>query len=263
MNIHWRRVWGVVLRHLYSFIHTGDRIVDAFYWPSLDIIIWGLTFAALERQSQINHNYVASILLAIILWYGLWRGQYEITVSILDEFWSDNLGNLLSAPLSILEWVLGMCILGIIKLFMTVVFTALVAYALYSVNIFSLGIYVLPLMFSLLLMGWAFGLMVGSLFLRWGTGIQTLAWAGAFALMPFSATYYALETLPKWVQAIGQFLPSSYVFEGMRMVLVTGSVPIEMLVKSYILDLVYLILGAIIFYKAFVKAKENGIGGLK
>ncbi|KKS41890.1 MAG: ABC-2 type transporter, partial [Candidatus Gottesmanbacteria bacterium GW2011_GWA2_42_16] len=36
MNINWTRVWGVVIRHLYNFKHTYDRIVDAFYWPALD-----------------------------------------------------------------------------------------------------------------------------------------------------------------------------------------------------------------------------------
>src|SRR5690348_16871051 len=103
-HIAWHRVWAVVLRHVYTFYHTGDRIVDAFYWPSIDIIVWGLTISAMQKQGSGAFLQVASILISIILWYVLWRGQYEITVSLLEELWSDNFGNLFTTPLTLTEW---------------------------------------------------------------------------------------------------------------------------------------------------------------
>ena len=37
-----------------------------------------------------------------------------------------------------------------------------------------------------------------------------------FLLAPFSCIYYPLETLPVWMQNIAQYLSTTYVFEGMR-----------------------------------------------
>ncbi len=263
MNVNFTRVWGVVLRHLYSFRHTWDRVVDAFYWPSVDIIIWGLTISALQKQGTSAAIQIATILIGVILWYTLWRGQYEITISLLDELWNENLTNLLSTPLTMLEWVISLGILGILKLSMTLTFTALVAWFLYATNIFRVGWYLIPFIASLLIMGWAFGLLLAGLFLRYGTNIQTLAWAGGFALMPFSATYYPLKSLPAWMQHIAHFLPSSYIFEGMREVLLTGTMSGDMLIKSFLLNAMYITIAFLLFRRAFNKARERGIAHIK
>ncbi|MEK7577753.1 MAG: ABC transporter permease [Patescibacteria group bacterium] len=261
--IAWHRVWAVVLRHLYNFYHSWDRIVDAFYWPSLDIIIWGLTISALTKQGQGAIIQISMVVSGIILWYVLWRGQYEITVNLLEELWSENLGNLFSSPLTLPEWTIALCALGFLKLILTIAFTALVAYFLYAVNIFHLGFALIPFIVGLLIMGWGFGLFIAGLFLRFGTNIQTLAWAGGFALMPFSATYYPLDSLPNWVQAVAHFLPSSYIFEGMRSVLLTGSFQTDMMIKSYLLNAVFLMLALAFFIRSFRLARINGLAHLK
>lgn len=262
MHISWTRVWGAVLRHLYNFKHNWDRLTDAFYWPSLDIVIWGLAISALEKQGQTTFAQIAVILFAVILWYVVWRGQGEITINFLEELWSENLANFFGTPLTVLEWTLSLCILGLVKLIMTVVFTAFVAWILYSANLFQLGPVVVLFIGLLLLSGWAFGFFMAGLFLRAGTDIQTLAWAGSYILMPFSAVYYAFDTLPQWVQSIGVWLPTTYVFEAMRIVLFTGQVPWLMLVKSFGLNIVFLILALWFFYRSFLKAKEKGLAHL-
>lgn len=262
MKISYRRVWAIILRHLYNFRHNLDRLTDAFYWPALDVIIWGLTFSAFEKQGGVEISQVAMVIFAGILWYVLWRGQGEITIGILEEFWSENFVNLFATPLTQIEWMLATCILGFIKLVMTVTFTAVIAWLLYSANILSLGLSVVPFIASLLITGWAFGFFMAGLFLRAGTNIQTLAWAGGFLLMPFSAVYYSFDTLPAWVQFIGRILPTSYIFEAMREVLFTGEIPLDMIIKSFGLNIIYLTIAILFFYKSFAKARENGLAQL-
>ena len=46
-----------------------------------------------------------------------------------------------------------------------------------------------------------------------------LAWVAIFAVAPVSGIYYPIATLPGWLQPVAWVLPSSYVFEGMRAVL--------------------------------------------
>ncbi len=263
MRFSWRRVWAIMLRHLYNFYHSWDRLTDSFYWPAMDVIIWGLTFGTFHVTGEAATAQITMILIGIVLWYVVWRGQYEITVNILEELWSDNIGNLFSTPISLQEWTAGLLSLGVFKLLLTVFFTSLIAYALYHVNFFVLGWNLFPLMANLLLMGWWFGLFVAALFLRYGTKIQTLAWAGAFMLNPFSAPYYPLSILPSWAQTVASFVPASYVFENMRTILSGGELSWIMMGKSFGLNVVYFGLALMFYIRSFRQAQEKGLSHLK
>lgn len=260
--VNWRRVWGMILRHLYNFKHNWDRITDVFYWPAIDMIIIGLTFSALAQQGIATHARVIMIVISSIFWFIVWRGQGDITVNLLEEFWSENLVNIFSAPLKLSEWMLAMVLVGIMKLFLTIIFTSVIAFFFYAVQITSLGFAFIPFAVSLLIMSWAFGFTMAGLFFRNGTNIQTLAWSGAFMLMPFSAVYYPLNSLPHWVQSVSQIIPSMYIFEGIRTVVATNSIPWDLVLKSYALDGVYLILGLVFFVRSFKRAKEIGLAHL-
>jgi ABC-2 type transport system permease protein len=235
---------------------------DVFYYPVIDTFVWGLTISAFKNQNS-PILLISSILVGLILWYGIWRGQYEITVNLLEELWSENITNLLSSPLKISEWVLGFLSLGIMKLIFNMAIAALLSWLLYKVNIFILGFYLIPFIISLLYTGWVFGLLIGGLFLRYGTDIQTLAWAGGALLMPFSSVFYPVSVLPTWMQKISAFIPSAYIFEGMRQVIFTQRLDIILIYKSYLLNSIYLIFALWFFIASFNHAKDAGIAHLK
>lgn len=262
MNLNFNRIWGVILRHLYNFRRAYDRMSDVFFYPAIDIFVWGLAISAINARGNKVFE-VAAILIGLILWYAIWRGQYEITVNLLEELWSENLTNLLSTPLNLGEWIIGFMSLGFIKLVMNILFAALLAFILYQVSVFTLGFYLIPFIVSLLITGWVSGLFFAGFFLRYGTNIQTLAWAGGALLMPFSSVFYPVSSLPSWMQIIARFVPSAYIFEGMRQVLSTHSLDTANLYKSFLLNAVYFILALGFFLKSFQKAKEQGLAHLK
>ena len=145
---------------------------------------------------------------------------------------------------------------------MTFCFTSLMAYLLYAVNIVQFS-WALPLfMTSLLVTGWILGLFIGGLFLRYGTNIQSIGSAGAYIVMPFSATFYPLETLPHWAQWVALLFPSSYIFEGMRAYLANGTVSQQGIIVSFLLNGLYFILGLLFFVASFKRAKEKGASHL-
>jgi ABC-2 type transport system permease protein len=37
------RVYALLLRYFFYFRHSLDRMTDAFYWPTMDLLLWGLT----------------------------------------------------------------------------------------------------------------------------------------------------------------------------------------------------------------------------
>ena len=110
----------------------------------------------------------------------------------------------------------------------------------------------------LLVMGWALGMAICGLILRQGMGAEGLAWTVVFTLSPISAVYYPVSILPTWLQHVAWALPSTYVFEGMRAVLFTGTFRADYLVNALALNALYLTLGAAAFLLAFRDARRRG-----
>lgn len=263
MSLNWNLVWAVVWRHLYNFRHSLDRIVDAFYWPALDILLWGFASVFITQRSGAIPGLITALLSGVILWIAIWRGQYEITVNLLEEMWARNLVNLFATPLRVREWIVAVFILGLVKLIPALVFASLLAYLVYQTNVLTLGFFLIPFMASLMISGWAFGLIVASLIVNWGMRIQTIAWSGIFLLGPISGVFYPISTLPSWAQKIASVLPTTYVFEGMRAIVFYNQVPWDMFVKSLALNGVFLLLGVFLFNFMFEKSKIKGLARLE
>lgn len=256
------RILAMVIRQLYNWRHSLDRISDTFYWPALDLIIWGLTSLYLRNHLTSIPFIVAALLSGLIFWLIIWRSQYEITVNLLTEIWDKNLINIFGSPLTVGEWILSAMILGLIKLFFSLFFMIGFAFFLYAMNLFSFGFILIPFVISLLITGWIAGFFVASFIIYFGAKIQTFAWVGVSILMPFSAVFYPVSTLPSWAQSIAKFIPSSYVFEGMRGVLFTGNVSYDKLFISFGLNILYLTLAIWFFVFMFNRSRKLGLGRL-
>ncbi|MGP1680027.1 MAG: ABC transporter permease, partial [Burkholderiales bacterium] len=111
---------------------------------------------------------------------------------------------------------------------------------------------------NLLVTGWAVGLMVAALVLRYGLAAENLAWGVIFVLAPISGIYYPVSVLPGWLQSVSRCLPTSYVFEGMRGVLLESAFKWDLFVGAVALNAVYVALGAGIFFAAFRGARQRG-----
>jgi ABC-2 type transport system permease protein len=107
-------------------------------------------------------------------------------------------------------------------------------------------------------MGWAIGLLVSALVLRYGMGAESIAWAAIFALAPLCGIYYPVATLPDWLQSLAWVLPASYVFEGMRAVLLDHAFRLDYLLYALLLNVGYLGLGIGVFLATVHKARERG-----
>lgn len=255
----WHRIYAIVLRNIYFFRRSYDRLTDAFYWPTIDLLIWGLTSSYLKSFTPGNNTIVIIIITGILFWLIVWRAQYEITVNTLEELWNKNLINLFVSPLKLTELISSFIIIGIIKGFVSLAFAAGVAFLLYKVHIFLYGFYLLPFMAILIMTGWWIGFLVMGIILRYGTKIQTLAWSMIAVISPFSAIYYPLSILPHWAQYIGYFVPTMYVFEGAREILHTGHMDSQKFVIGFALNIIYLALSFVYLQKSFKKILEKGL----
>lgn len=259
----WYRVSAIIWRHIYNFRHSWDRLSDAFYWPAMDIILWGLTSLWIRTTAADIPNIVLILLSGLVFWQIVWRGQYEFTVNLLEEMWSHNLVNLFATPLKIIEWIMAILFLGLVKMVLSVGFAVFLVYSLYAVKLWQIGWNILPFFALLLMMGWWVGFLVSSLIIRYGTRIQTIAWSGVYLLAPFSAIYYPLSALPDWARTISWWVPASHIFEGLREALIYNRINTVELWLALIQNLIYLIMAIVLFVTMFRKTKQLGLSSLE
>lgn len=256
------RIWGITLRYLYSFAHSLDRMSDAFYWPLVDLVIWGITSSYFLKGVGAG-NATLALLGGVLLWIFPWRSQYEVSINLLEDLWNRNLVNMFATPIKFSEWLATLLMMGIVKAIISFGFASGVAYLLYSTNIFSFGLVLLPWAAVLILFGWVFGLFVTSIVMRFGTKIQNLAWTSIYLLVPFVAIYYPLSALPGWAQAISKFVPASYVFEAMRATVAGNSPALTGLIWPTALCFVYLSISILMIKASFKHMLNRGLISLE
>jgi ABC-2 type transport system permease protein len=76
--------------------------------------------------------------------------------------------------------------------------------------------------------------------------------------MPLTCVYYPVETLPAWLQPVAWALPPTYVFEGMRALLIEHSFRPELMLYALGLNGVFFALGTFGFLKLLESARRHG-----
>ena len=254
----WQRIGALVLRHFYLMRGSWARVLEMIYWPILNVVTWGLISQFFMQHSSLMAQATGLLLGAVLLWDVLFRGQLGVSVSFLEELWSRNLVNLFVSALRPIEFVASLLILSMIRITLCVIPAMLLAIPLYHYSIFELGFPLIIFFINLMVMSWWLGLIICGLLLRLGMGAESLAWAAIFLLSPLAGIYYPIATLPEWAQHIAYMLPTAYVFEGMRSIMLDHIVPWGMFMQAAILNAIYLCVGCGFFLYAFHCARRDG-----
>ena len=252
----WLRISAVMLRHLYLYRRNIARSGEIVFWPVMDLLMWGFLTSYLERHTA--PGTVAYLLGAMIFWDVLYRSQQAITLSLTEEIWVRNLLNLFITPISIGELLAAICGIGALRTAVSSVFLSLLAYLLYAFDMLDIGFALVLFWLNIILFGWAVGMATMALVLRFGRAAEALVWGVPFLLQPISAVFYPLEVLPYGLQRMALWLPSTYVFEGMRTVLRTGAAPLDQLVLAFAMSLLYLLGGAALFGWMLHQTRRKG-----
>jgi len=259
MRINLNRVSAVVIRHLFVWPRELENLAESFWWPSFDLFIWGLTTVYLQHKQGVPSFFTGFFIGAIVLWMFVYRSQQEMGLIFLREAWDRNLLNLFTSPLTVWEFLTASLLLGSLKLFISAAWMILLAYLLFAFNIFVVGWLLIPFIINLFLVGWSAGFVINGLIVRFGYRVQAFAWTLVLIIQPFSAVFYPVSVMPQWMQVVAHFLPTSYVFEGMRGALLSGRFDYQGLLVATGLNLLYLTLSLLYFARSFRKAQESGM----
>lgn len=254
-----RRIGALVLRHLYLMRTSWPRVLEMVYWPTVQMVLWGFITLFLQGNSSYIAQAAGILLSAVLLWDVLFRGQLGIALVFMEEMWSRNLGHLFVSPLRPYEMVASLILMSLIRTLIGVGGAAIVAIPLFQYNLFDLGLPLIAFFLNLIIMGWAVGLLVSGIVLRYGLGAESVAWIAVFAIQPLCAIYYPVDVLPAWLQPIAWALPASHVFEGMRELLFSHTFNWQHFSYAVALNSLYLAGGIAAFLGYFRAARQRGL----
>ncbi len=255
-----RHIEALCLRQIYLYRRSLTRLLETFYWPTMDLLLWGFVTLYLQRSTFGRMPaFVSYFIGALILWDVLFRAEQGISVSFLEDMWSRNLINVFVAPVTVTEYLASLMLISAVKVIAAFTVTSSLGWLLYSFSIFKLGVYLLPLVLNLVAMGWAIGIFTTALILRYGLEAEILAWALAFLFLPFSAVFYPVRILPHALRAAAMFIPASHAFEGMRAVISRGVFPPAEFEYATGLNILYISSSVWFFMRVYKKALISGI----
>jgi ABC-2 type transport system permease protein len=252
------RIWAMVLRYWYVIRSSWPRTAELVYWPLVQMLMWGFLQSYLARTTSLAGKAAGLFIGAVLLWDILVRSQLGFAVAFLEEIWSRNLGHLMMSPLRPSELVAALMAVSLIKLLVAMIPVALLAYLFFGFNVLSLGFAFAAFFANLIFMSWSLGLISTGVVLRWGLGAESFAWLIVFVLLPVCCVYYPVAVLPAWLQPLALALPPTYVFEGLRAIVESGSFRGDLMLRAFALNFVYFALGFAVFRYLLESARVNG-----
>jgi ABC-2 type transport system permease protein len=253
------RILALVERHAYLLLKSWPRLLSMAYYPTVTMILWAFVTVYLRPTNNFLADAPGLFIGAVLLWDILFRGQLGVSLTFFEEMYSRNLGNLFVSPLRAWELIAGQLVMSLLRTLIGVGAACAFAWLLFHYSIFSLGLPLVAFFVNLIICGWAIGLAVSGMVLRWGLGAEELAWAAVFLLAPVSGVYYPIAVLPGWLQLIARCIPTSYVFEGMRALLLDNTFRPDMFLQALALNGVFMIVGVACYMWAIGYARKHGL----
>jgi len=250
---------AIVLRQYYLMRGSVARLLPLFAWVAVDILLWGFITRYLNRVAEAGFNFVPILLGAVLMWDFFTRVMQGITTSFLEDVWSRSFLNLFASPLTVSEYVTGLVLTSIATSLIGLVVMLLLATTVFGLSYFSFGLLLLPFLLVLFLFGIALGIAGAAIVLRLGPASEWFIWPIPAMVSPFVGVFYPLDTLPQWMHAIAYILPPSYVFEGMRAILLGQAFSGALLLWGIFLAALYIVLAAGYFLRVYRHAVRTGL----
>ena len=252
------RIVAMILRYWYLLMSSWPRLLELIYWPALQIITWGFLQTYIVQNAGFFARAGGALVGAVILWDILFRGQLGFSISFLEEMWARNLGNLMMSPLKPIEFLIALMIMSLIRLAIGVIPMTLLAMIFFGFNLYGIGFPLIAFFCNLIFTSWSVGIFVSGLVLRHGLGAESIVWTVMFGVMPLACIYYPVTVLPHWLQYVAWALPPTYVFEGMRALLIEHTFRPDLMLHALALNVVFFAAGVFGFLKLLQSARRHG-----
>jgi ABC-2 type transport system permease protein len=148
--------------------------------------------------------------------------------------------------------------MSLIRLAIGIIPMTLLAMIFFDFNLYGIGLPLVAFFCNLIFTSWAVGIFVSGLVLRHGLGAESIVWTLMFGVMPLACIYYPVSVLPHWLQYVAWSLPPTYVFEGMRALLMQRVFRGDLMAQALAINAVLIVASFTIFLALLRSAKRHG-----
>lgn len=258
MSFH--RTFAIVLRQAYLTRGSFARLFQLFAWSAVDMILWGFLTKYLNSVSSPGFDFVPVLLGAVLIWDFFIRIMHGVTTAFLEDVWSRNFLNIFSTPLRVSEYVGGLVVSSIVTSITGLIVMLFLAFIIFNFSFFIYGLMAIPFLIVLFLFGISIGIFGSALVLRFGPVAEWFIWPIPALISPFVGVFYPISTLPHWMQVVSKILPPSYVFEGLREIVLKGKASSGItLLWSAVLAMGYIVLAYWFFKRVYQLVLRSGL----
>ena len=155
-----RHIRALVLRYTFLYTRSVPRVAEMFFWPVMDLLVWGFLSLYLEKLSLGSFNIVSVLLGAVIFWGMLQQSQGSVSTTFLEDVWEKNFLNLFVTPLSISEFLVATTILVMVRVVFGLVVISALALFFYHFNFLTFGFAAIPFLINLIIFGCTLGFLI-------------------------------------------------------------------------------------------------------
>ena len=250
---------AIVLRQFYLMRGSISRVLPLFIWVAVDIVLWGFMTKYLNTIASPGFDFVPVLLGAVLFWDFFTRVMHGVTMAFFEDVWSRNFLNIFASPMTIAEYLAGLVTTSIATSAVGLLVMLVLATAVFGLSFFSYGGAFVPFLLVLFLFGIALGIVGCGIVLRLGPSAEWFVWPIPALLSPFAGVFYPVATLPEWMQLVARLLPPAYVFEGMRAIVMGGTVSRFSLVIGGVLAVMDVLIASVFFTRVYRQAVRTGL----
>ena len=242
-----------------NWIMTKRNVFTLFeilFWPLVAFLSVGFLteFAALQPAMK------AFILVGVIAMSAVQVCQLDVAYALLYDVWSKAVKHGFAAPVGIRHLLFGSLIVGIIRGGSVFVILMVASYLLFGFDFtlpgtLPMGLFVLGLFLSAAMVG----VFVCILVLVFGNRAEVAAWSLVSLMLLLCGVYYPVSVLPAWVRVLAEIIPLTYFLEYFRQFYGFEPIFSHVLVKGYVMVIIYLVIEVFAMKAALLRAKRTGL----
>lgn len=213
MKLNWVGLWTIIKREQVRTI----KIINQVIWPPiissvLYILIFGFSIG---RNIEIQEvSYFAFLIPGLIMMNVIMSSYEESSSSLFLGKFINYIQELLIAPLSYVEMILGFITGSIIRSFVIANLILLVFLFFIDINFYSIPLYLFFIFFTSLLFA-----SIGIIVALWAEKFDNLAVLNTFFITPLlflGGVFHSIRLLPLTFQKLSLFNPLFYMIDGVR-----------------------------------------------
>lgn len=254
-----QHVCALTKRYLLIKIRDIARVSNLTYFPIADIVLAGFISFWMQRNSPNAQLDNMVYLLELAFWLVINGTHIESCFNFIEELQTRNFINIFASSLKHLTWIGASAVLSMIEALLTAGVCGLFLYFIYGINFFILG-WCLPIFFLFaFLSGWIMAIITIGLLLSRGLHLTIMTLALPYIVMSLCAAYYPLTTLPWMIQKAASCIPTTYMFEALRALLIDHVVRYDYFAISFVLHIAFLIAALLFYDYMFKRSMERGL----